>query len=50
MGIDEPIAHVAGQIDVGHGFERREVASVFHGGAGGENEQGDEERQVFHVQ
>lgn len=42
VGVDEPVAHVAGEIDVGDGFERGEIGGSFHGGAGGEEEQGEE--------
>ena len=48
VGVDEPVAHVAGEIDVGDGLERGEVGGFFHGGAGGENQEGGQKEKMLH--
>jgi hypothetical protein len=48
VGVDEPIAHVAGEIDMGYGLERGEVGGFFHGGAGGEDQEGGEKEKMLH--
>ncbi len=48
VGVDEPVAHVAGEIDMGDGLERGEVGGFFHGGAGGEDQEGGEKEKMLH--